>query len=420
MIKAASLFYAIVISLIIAIVSSSLILYSYLTRIEFDNLKINQNLELNVMSGLQLLMGSQSLVEPNTSKTIDLFGNKTDSVLLIRKSWGAHEVIISKAFLGNRSVQKIAEIGYYPDTTNSYSLYLADGDSPLALCGSTLIKGTAYLPKAGVKVAYIEGQNFVGKQLVQGPIKTSKPQLPEFNNLLNDDIQAMLSGHFGKIDDSTIVCEREFPKDSLKNSFEHATLHLTGSGSFVLGNCYYFGNIIVTTDKQITIRASAVLNNILVCAPKVIVESGFRGNIQIFAADTILIETGVTLYYPSVLGVVVNERSSRSPVIIMNDKDTIGGNVFVYKMGNQEKIPGIIIHNGAVIQGLVYSNGYVDLKGTIYGSLMCNKIVLSTPSGFYENHLLNAVIDASRLSPYFVGINLVKESQEKKIAKWLD
>jgi hypothetical protein len=43
-----------------------------------------------------------------------------------------------------------------------------------------------------------------------------------------------------------------------------------------------------------------------------------------------------------------------------------------------------------------------------------------TPSSVYENHLLNATIDVSKLSKHYVGINLVQESKIKKVVKWLN
>src|SRR3982751_1192426 len=105
MIKASSLFYAIVISIIIAIISSSFILFAYVSRIEFDNQELQQRLNLNVQSGLNLLLSKQLLIEPNQSKTIDLYGNGEDSVFLQRKLWGAFEVIYATAIFHGHTIQ---------------------------------------------------------------------------------------------------------------------------------------------------------------------------------------------------------------------------------------------------------------------------------------------------------------------------
>ena len=421
MIKAGSLFYAIVISLIIAIVSSSLILFAYLTRIQFENFEINQQLNLNADSGLNLLLSKQSLVELNQPKTIDLFNTGSDNVSLNRKPWGAYEILISKAVFKNTEVTRIAQAGFYPEGDHLYSLYLSDEDKPLALCGSTLIKGTAYLPKAGAKRAYIEGQSFTGNTLIEGQIKQSEKMLPKFNKDLIDNIKTVLSKKVITGSDSTVNVQRDLIGDTLNNSFQNRTLVFISTSSIRISNGIYSGNIAVISDKQITVSSNALLKDVMIFAPKIIIEKEFKGNLQAFASDSIIINKDVTLTYPSVLGLVKDDKLMNTSAIILNQDDNISGNVFVYKNeADALKQAGLIIREKAIVFGQAYSNGYVDVKGTINGSLMCNKIILSTSSSVYENHLLNAVIDVSKLSKYYVGINLVEESALKKVVKWLN
>lgn len=419
MIKAGSLFYAIVISLIIAIVSSSLILFSYLSHIQFETFEINERLQLNADSGLNLLLSHQSIVGLNEKKILDLYGQGIDSVELIRKSWGAYEIAISKAIFKNTSVLRAAQIGYDQDTSKTYSLYLFDEDKPLALSGRTKIKGTAFLPKAGVKRAYIEGQNFVGEQLIDGVTQQSEKNLPEFNKELIENIQGIFSNKQISETDSVVSINGDLSIDSLKNSFLNNSLILYSASSLKISDGYYSGNIVIVSDKQIKISANSIIHDLMIVAPRVIVEKGFKGNLQIFATDSVIIEKNVTLTYPSVIGLVRNNQSPNVAAIVLNENDTIMGNLFAYKKAEDVlKQSGLVLADKSFVYGQVYSNGYADVKGEIYGSLMCNKILLKTPSSVYENHLLNAVIDRSKLSKYFVGINLVEESTIKKVVKW--
>lgn len=421
MIKAGALFYAIVISLIIAITSSALILSAYLTRLQFDNVEINNRLSLNAGSGLNLLLSKQSLVELGQQKIVDLFNKGTDSVFLSRKFWGAYEIVVSKAIFKNKTSVRIAQIGFYPDNDHLYSLYLSDNDKSLALCGNTLIKGAAWLPKAGVKRAYIEGQSFSRNTLVDGTITQSEKSLPKFNQELIENIRTTFSTKAISESDSTIQIEGGLTGDSLNNSFQNKTLVFSSSGSILISAGLYSGNIAVISDKQITVNSSALLKDVMLYAPKIVIEKEFRGNIQVFASDSIIIDERVTLTYPSVLGLVKNNRSTNISVIVLNENDSISGSIFVYKNDNAVlQQAGLIISPKAVVFGQVYSNGYVDVKGTINGNLMCNKIMLSTASSVYENHLLNAVIDVSKLPEYYTGINLVEQSVIKKVVKWLN
>jgi hypothetical protein len=420
MIKASSLFYAIVISIIIAIVSSSLILFAYLNRIAFDNIQTQQHLDLNADSGLNLLMSQQSLVEPGQSTTIDLYSSGEDSVFLNRRFWGAFEVLVSKAIFHNRYVQRIAEVGCLTDSSNAYSIYLADEGKPLALCGKTLIKGTAFLPKSGVERAYIEGQNFTGKTLVEGPIKTSKNALPEFNPELIQYIQRLLKEKKISDTDSLIGIERPFSGDSIHNGFTNNSLVLSVSGPIKIQNGSYTGNVAIISDTLITVSATAILKDIILAAPKIIFEEGFKGNLQTFASDSIIVKKNVSFYYPSVLGIVA-AKAEKNCAIVLNENDSITGSLFAYQVTiDSYKRAGILIGSKSVVTGQIYSSGYIDMEGTLFGSLMSSKFLLVTPSSVYENHLLNAVIDQPALPAYFTGITLIHGPGSKRIVKWLN
>ncbi len=66
----------------------------------------------------------------------------------------------------------------------------------------------------------------------------------------------------------------------------------------------------------------------------------------------------------------------------------------------------------------IYSNGYVELKGSVFGSVVCAKFSLRSNSSLYDNHLLNATIDISKLPKDFVGFRLLKEESKFDILKY--
>lgn len=421
MIKAGALFYAIVISLIIAITSSALILSAYLSRIQYENFEVKRQLNLNADSGLKLLLSKQSLVELNQQKTIDLFNKGIDSVILIRKLWGAYEIVISKAIFKNSTSIRTAQVGFYPDSDHLYSLHLSDKDKPLALCGNTLIKGLAFLPKAGVKRAYIEGQSFSRSLLIEGEIKQSDRTLPKFNTELIENIKTIFFSKSITNNDSILNIKDELTGDTLNNSFQKKTLVFSSSVPIIISDGMYSGNIAVISDKQITVTSNVLLKDVLLFAPKIIIEKKFRGNLQLFASDSISIGEDVTLTYPSVIGLISNNKPTGTSIIVLNNGDTVMGSVFIVKNESVTmEQTRLLISEKAIVFGQVYSNGYVDLKGTINGSLMCDNIMLSTASSVYENHLLNAVIDVTKLPEHYTGINLVEESMVKKVVKWLN
>lgn len=420
MIKASSLFYAVVISIIIAIVSSSFILFAYLYRIESDQLGISERLQLNAESGLNLLLSQQSLLSLNDSKILDLYGNNEDSVFLNRKPWGAFEVMISRAVFHGQISERIAQAGWVTDSLQQFSLYLADEGKPLAVCGNTAIRGNAYLPKSGVERAYIESQAYMGSKLIYGNIYKSKSEVPEFNSLLIKYIQTLLKDKTGSETDSLIQLQRPLSNDSLGNSFKNSTVILYSKDVIKMENSTFSGNIVIASDTLITVSETAVLNDIILIAPKIILQKEFKGQIQAFASDSILVEEHVFLRYPSVLG-IVSTNAARNCAVVLDKRDTIVGSVFAHQPTvDSYKRAGIRLGEKSMVVGQVYSTGYAELKGAVYGGVMCSSFLLETPSSKYENHLLDAIIDQTGLPDYYTGVALLKQSAYKKVVKWVN
>ena len=135
MLRAGALFYAIVISLILALVSSSLVMYGYLNRYRNLQYDLITRLHDNANSGIQLLMSDQDIVDRDDEKQIDLFDLGRDSVLLKRKSWGVFKVITATATSKNQLASKSALMGYSLNDSST-ALFLADNNKPLSICGS--------------------------------------------------------------------------------------------------------------------------------------------------------------------------------------------------------------------------------------------------------------------------------------------
>lgn len=422
MIKASSLFYALVISLLIALVCSTLILYVYLTTIQFDSFEMSQRLKLNVDSGINLLLSEQNRIGLDTENTIDLYEDGKDEVFLKRKSWGAFEIIISKAVFKNLTEIKLAQVGDAIDTTSkNYCLYLRDEDKPLAISGKTKLVGSVYVSKAGIKRAYIEGQSFLGTNLVEGEIRTSEKQLPEFNMDIHQKINEYLSKRYLTEMDSVAEVGIELSGDSINNSFLNKTIVFEAANKLVVSNGLYFGNIIITSQKEIEIQNTALIDNVIFIAPKIIIAEKFKGSLQAFATDSVILMKEVRLNYPSTLGLIKSTDSEKVSCIVLMEKDSVFGNIFADAQQDKiNSIIGIVLSKESFIYGQVYSNGFSDIQGTIHGSIMTDKLILKTPSASYENHLLNAEIDLSKLSINFVGINLLKNSNRKGVVRWLN
>jgi hypothetical protein len=389
MIKAGSLFYAIVISLVIAILTSSILLFGYTVRSSTDRAEMQRRLVLNAGSGIQLLLSAQEIVPQNSSKIIDLYNEGTDSIELSQKTWGAYSVLNSKAFFKKEERSITALCG--SQNAERYCIRLADHDKPLAMCGKTVLKGDAFLPAAGVKRAYIEGQSFVGANMVQGIIHNSTKSVPDPPESLLLFLRGILSGKVTD-DDSLLLTEGIIEADSLSNDFQQRTMVFYTPGNLHIAGGAYSGNIAFLAGGTITVDPTAQLNDVILGANKICLKEGLRASLQAFAADSILLEKNVSLSYPSVLG-AFKRNEAPAAVVILGEKDSVCGTIFAFKEKEVQQSPGVIIRKEAFAEGEILTNGFADMQGTLHGSLSCVSLLLRTPSSVYENHLLNAVID---------------------------
>ena len=145
--KAGVLSLALVVSVVVAAIGSSMILASYYFQINTLDYKKENQLTANLQSAWALLLADFDQLTYEEAKYLDLYGTGEDSVKLIKKPWGILDVGLVYAVQGKKSKRQAAVIGSSCDSLGKSVLYLADEQRPLSLAGNTLIKGRAYLLK---------------------------------------------------------------------------------------------------------------------------------------------------------------------------------------------------------------------------------------------------------------------------------
>lgn len=416
MLKAGSIVYAIFVSLIFSVLSSSFIVTTYLNRRINADLDIQFELRRHAESGLHLLLLEDSDIPYGPSVDIQLFPDDPQEVRLKRIPWGAYEVVSSTASKNKFEHQITALTGINNNEDAPIALYLQERNQPLSLCGKTLIVGDCYLPKSGVKRAYVEGKNFVGDKLIHGKVRTITNDFPQLSKHFRND------GNWNQLDVDLETIEIHFDDlevDSVHNSFDSITQVIHSDESINLTG-HYSGNVIVKSNSLIIVSGDANLKNILVAAPQIEIEQGFNGTAQFIASDSIITEENCTFHYPSSL-VIHSENPNSSEGIVLGRNSHLFGCVILYRKYYDRRNRSILtINPESKITGQVYCNDAVNLRGTIEGNLICSRFVLRTQSSIYENHLLDATIDLSALSKDFVGNSFFSELGNKKIIQWLN
>lgn len=415
-----TILYALMLTMLFTMISSAMIMAGYFYRqsSHYDK-KIIKAWSL-ANSGIELLMSAQPPLEIGHQLELNLFEEEGGEVILSRDIWGGYELIGSAAFqYKGKQVLKQALIGHQPLEEEHIALYMADRNKPLSLGGETLIKGLSYLPKSGVKRAYIEGQSFSGKRLINGPQQLSKKYLPPLNITLVEACKAQMRNP-QKDADSMVHFFDELSVDSITRPFHRSSVILYAPGPILLDRIQLKGRIIVTSETEITVAQGAILEDVLVIAPRIVIHDGVNGTGQFMAQDSLLIGQEVDLGYPSLLALFPTTGVAHQAQLRMGERSRVSGTMLFSGTGSRRHIgPGIVMEDEAQVTGEVYAEAQVELKGKIFGSLYCNGFYLKTPSSVYDNHLLNAVIDAESLSEAYAGMGIMDVTGPKKVVKWL-
>ena len=179
------------------------------------------------------------------------------------------------------------------------------------------------------------------------------------------------------------------------------------------------------SDTTLTIDNTAILNNILVFARSIIVKGGFQGNCQLFATDSIRIESNCNFNYPSCLGVLRSQTSmiSSPEKITIGESTEFNGIIFTYEKTEKPIKPLIDIGKNVKIKGQVYSQGILELKDKteVDGSIFTSRFLYKNSFTLFENYLINATIDSKALSPYYLTSGLLPVAGKKeKVLQWLE
>jgi cytoskeletal protein CcmA (bactofilin family) len=307
------------------------------------------------------------------------------------------------------------------DSTKWAALYLIDEDRPLSLSGKTSIIGNVYIPKAGVTSAYVDNKSYQGdKRLVVGTKKNSEKTLPA--------LSATRLTQFEQFTQQTHSGGNSLARnDSLGRSFLLPTRYISfGKKVQNISNVKLSGNIIVTSDTTVTIDSTVSLKDIMVFARSIKVKAGFHGNCQLFARDSISVDSNCRFTYPSCLGILRFGQLGLTPTqeqLILGNKCTFSGIVFTYEKNESALKPVIDLGKGTKITGEVYSQGILRTKDSVEvnGSVFTSQFLYQNAFTLFKNYLINLTINSKALSPYYLTGDLFPVAgQKKKILQWLE
>lgn len=405
---ARALFYAILVSILVALMTSTMLLGSYQQHRLLGFYDLDERLIDNCKSGMALMLGSQ--VESVEPQWLDLFGKGQDSVWVRQTPWGILDVIAVKSWQHGAgyadSVVQMALVGKAPP---SYALQLAEGIKALQLYGKTRLVGDVYLPRGGVQrgTDYV-GMPYQGDVLVEGRRHPAQPVSLHTLQKRFETLEALLETP------ANVFLE----SDSLIQPF-HQAMAVLQPDNFQTEGLVLKGHVLVVARQAIEVSAASILEDVVLMAPVIRIASGFQGSLQAFAWDSLVVESQVNLTFPSVLSLLPRPpKGVRGPQVVIGPESQVTGTIVIPRFQYSPQKSSVRLAPTALVVGQVLVTGIFEHQGTVWGSVACDEFLLKMPKGFYPNVLLDATIDRTQLPEAYLAPSVLGVGIGKRVLKY--
>ncbi|QNR23223.1 hypothetical protein [Croceimicrobium hydrocarbonivorans] len=382
MLKAGSLTYALFLAIIVALICTMMIGLVHLNRLAFIRSDISFRMEDALQSGIARAMTREIDYQEKIDQT------DFDAIAFNKhRHWGAFELVSSRVIASDRALQRTFITGYLP-TDTTLALYQSDENNVLSLAGDAWLNGDVKTSKKGLKSAFIDGQNYKREKLVFGKEKIANKQLPDFAYDLNAYWLSYLQGKI-KAQDSihTIGYAKE-----LNHPFWKKTLVLKSSTEILLNDGAFEGNILLISDQKVQIGRGVKLDNIVIIAPKIVVEDSVEIRAHLIATDEIRIGNSAVLDYPS--SAILLHLEGREALYQQKAQSVFRGSIIhLSEIPYKNNTVHAELASGSKVMGAVYCAANLQLEGTVLGQVYTRYFLLKTQSGIHENVILNGKIN---------------------------
>lgn len=402
--RASAITYSLVVTLLVSMLLAGLVLLHTYTRVAVDTSYYQEIAQDNLESGRNLVLFGNG--DRFGEWREPLFGTGLDSFAITCRPWGLYGLMYAEGMHGPWRESETVLFGIRPEDEFAASLFLRDRNRPLTLAGETHLEGPLYVPESGIRRGYVGRDGYKGVDLYKGQkFNSSGKEVKAFYDDLSDTQAYLASVWESRWGQSGIA-------DSLSAPWSGEPLEVRASRPIVIQQRVR-GQVIFLA-PEIYVAADAQIEGALLFARYIRVQQGFRGSLQAFATDTLVVEEDVQLRYPSTLlvsnpdgmGNLLIDKGSTLEGMFINDPAFLGG--------KQDNGGYSLIHADASVTGTVYVPSNLDVQGTITGSAITGNFILRTPSAVYENHLYNCTISREDLHPRY-GMGLLQAAPENYV-----
>ena len=412
--KGGALYIAIIISILVSIILSLFIVVAYFNLRTTTNQILKSQLQQSLQSGFEISASEYFNKALNNRWQKLPYGN--DSVKIKKLTWGCYKLICVQAKNAHQSLSKSGL--FAQSSTPDTALIVANNNRQIGLAGKIELFGNCYLPEAGIKSAYIDGSTFYDIKKIQPYIRKAPAQIPNINSDFLKDIVS-LQTELNPFTDSLISTIPE----QLANTFNKKTC-VYNATNVTLNNQILSGNIKIIASDKITVTEFAQLNQVLLIANTVVFERNFKGSVHVIAKEIIQAEENCEFNYPSSFCVFNNKITEKNSILNLSvsfEKNCkFKGSIIVTHESPGLKKAHIKFNQNCELIGDAYSKDYADIQGHMYGTIVCNSLVVQTPSAVYENHLYNTLINPKKYGKSIATAIWFNKLTANSCAKWLN
>jgi len=286
--RGGALYISILVSIILGVTLTFFILIANYNQRNVTAFLQASQLQYNLKSAFQAAQSAYFLQEHTTVWIKNPVND--DSMRINKLSWGAYLLICAETKNRHHYLSQSGLYGTYMSADTG--LMVSENSRPLGLSGNVVFKAGCYIPKAGIKPAYIEGQSYNSNAENYKHFRPAPFQIPGVNAEFCKGLKQQLHKGDLFLDSSIVIipehCNQPFMQKTLVCEV------LTG----YLRNTRLSNNIRLMCD-DIEIDSSAKLNNILIVCRKARFTKGFKGKVHVIASDSISMEENCEFFYPS-------------------------------------------------------------------------------------------------------------------------
>lgn len=377
---------AVQVCMIVAIFCSALILVGYFNGEVYT--KVNQTVHIINKNEVDL---KQYLLDSSSQQNDDDYSLSNIKSDIIIKPWGLYDYVVAKTYLPNDTILKANIIGKNVEST-SMALYLTDYGEQFKYSGQVRIDGKMHLPSGRMKKVFLK--NTETYLTHKGAIDTSKAKLPRLAREFSINLQNSSEIYWDQVED----------EGTLINSFAYNPVIVIFDRPTIIEKVILKGNIVLSSRYPIILDPTALIEDVIIESPELIINNNFKGAIQAIIDNNITIGEDVTLSFPSGLQ-VKNEQDSVA--VRIGQRSRINGHILVESKTRQSSLyRTLTIAENSIVRGDIYCSGVLDLKGTVHGSVYADFLTHDTPGSNSSNLIVNAEIYSDSLPKMYPRLEI--------------